>query len=143
MDEAVSSFPAGCPPLSFQAPWFLSRKTIEAFVAVAPQIPYLPQLEWVDNYLVQLTHAAKLPHKGFRDRYLGPISGRYNEATGEFFTPDGAGVFGAPIQPDLGKIYNASFEKALEYVRNGACMIHSVKNAFAAKELLAAYKRKP
>jgi hypothetical protein len=142
METTVDSFPPDCPPLSFQAPWFLSRKTIEAFVAVAPQVPHIPQLEWVDNYLVQLTYAAKLPHKGFRDRYLGPISGRYDEATGKFFTPFGAGVKGDPICPELAQIYNASFAQALEYVNNGANMIHSVKNSIAAKELLVAYQNR-
>ena len=153
----------GCPALSFQAPWFFSRKTIEAFVSVADRVLIpMPADEkdraayewWVDLYLVQLTHAAKLRYDFYLDRYLGPISGRYDESTGIMVDPMpnttdlGRGrIFdlSAPLVPydkALTKIYAKGLENALGAARNGACMIHSVKNSIASKALLAAYKRK-
>jgi hypothetical protein len=138
-------FVDGCPKLSFQAPWFLSRKTIEALIAVADKAGF-PDLPWVDLYLVHLTHAAGLPYKRFFNCYLGPVSGR-SDNTNALFDPggstketDGGSVFkGEPLTPQLIDFYKAGFKVALEYVKNGANMLHSVKNPIAAQELQRAY----
>lgn len=137
-DEAIG-FTPGCPHETFQAPWFLSRKTMEQFLAVAPAIN--TEVKWVDHYLVELAHAASQTLcKPFHARFLGPISGRI-DATGRHFTPFGAGEEGAPISPELAKIYEGGFRMAIEHARNGANMIHSVKNAEASHALFDAYKQ--
>ncbi len=139
-------FIEGCPKMSFQAPWFFSRKTIEAFIAASDSVVYSPDLPWVDLYLVQLTHAAGLPWRGFKDCYLGPISGRFDDMTGTFLDPGGeweeAGTIfaGKPMTPKLMKVYEAGLKVALQYVNSGANMIHSVKNPIAARELGDAYQ---
>ena len=158
MDYNAAKFPAGCPPLSFQAPWFLSRKTIEAFVAAADKVPGPADDDrgsiewWVDLYLVQLTYAAQLTHKSFPDGYLGPVGGRYDAVTNTFFDPmperdEATGYFfdpkakRKPYSAYLAGAYADNFEKALTYVRDGARMIHSVKNPIAAMALWAEYKK--
>jgi len=139
-------FPPGCPPLSFQAPWFLSRKTIEAFVAVADQVVYHPNLEWVDLYLVQLTHAAGLPWRAFRDRCLCPMSGCYDTTTGLFFDPGQTSLVlhsrprGIPLDATMVAIYEEGLKIGLREVAKGANMVHSVKNVIAARALMEAYR---
>jgi hypothetical protein len=138
-------FPEGSSKMSFQAPWFMSRKAIEAMVAVSDKVQYHPALEWVDLYLVRLTEEAGLPWKGFRDCYLGPMSGCFDDITGEHFDPGHHDPSrnrprGAPLKPSIIATYEAGLNKGLEYVGRGANMVHSVKNAIAARALSRRYQ---
>ena len=58
-------FPKGWPHIAFQPPYFLSRKTIEALLAVAddPQCVASPMMPFIDHYMLQLTYTAGLPWK--------------------------------------------------------------------------------
>jgi hypothetical protein len=137
-EEMAIGFTPGCPHETFQAPWFLSRRLIEHFVAVAPSIN--TDVLWVDHYLVELAWAASQAQcKPFRARVLAPISGRI-DISGAHFTPFGAGEEGTPISPELAKIYEGGLRMALKEARNGANMIHSVKNSEASHAIAEAYK---
>ena len=151
--------PEGCPALSFQAPWFMSRKVMETLVSVAPFVPRPVANNargavewWVDLYLAQLTHEAGLGHKSFPDGYLGPVSGRYDEKTKMFFDPMPAhseerGYYldlNAPLKPYsdyLVGAYGDNLRKAMHRVNEGAVMIHSVKNGVIAHTLATAHER--
>jgi hypothetical protein len=138
-------FPEGSSKYSFQAPWFLSRKSIEAMVAVADRVPYHPNLEWVDLFMVRLTEEAGLPWRCFEKCYLGPMSGCYDDGTGSYFDPGhhnpGEGRDrGAPLDDFTRGVYERGLKTGLEYVGRGACMVHSVKNGIAARQLAQAYQ---
>jgi hypothetical protein len=61
-----ATFPAGWPHVAFQPPYFLSRKTIEAMLAVADQIVIShDMMPFIDYYMVQLTMTAGLPWRRF------------------------------------------------------------------------------
>jgi hypothetical protein len=108
--------------LSFQPPWFLSRKTIEAFIAASGRVNY-NHLPWVEYYVVQLTQTAGLPWKAFHKRHIGPTSPQRDD----------------PCDEVLLGIYRSGLANAIENARNGANMIHSVKNSDAARALKQAY----
>ena len=141
----IEAFPPGCPRLSFQAPWFLSRKAIKALVAASPRVispsgmsGELPAskahwigLPWVDLYLVMLTHAAGLPYKVFRNCYNGFM------ASIEALSPTPPKNF-SELQVAGGE---AGFQNALKAVANGANMIHSVKDGITSHALVAEYQR--
>lgn len=55
------------PRLAFQPPYFFSRKTLSALLAVADQIRADPITPFIDHYWVQLACAAKWPYKNYRD----------------------------------------------------------------------------
>lgn len=57
----------GFPRLALQPPYFLSRWTIEAMLAVADQVTVNPVMPWIDHYMLQLAVQAKLVWKGFPD----------------------------------------------------------------------------
>lgn len=139
-------FPPGSARMSFQAPWFFSRKTIEAMVNVAPDVPYHPNLEWVDLFLSRLTEQAGLPWRGYEKCYLGPMSGCYDTTSGTFFDPGhhepGRGRHrGMPLDAGTVVTYDVGLKKGIEYAENGACMMHSVKNGIAAAALASAYQK--
>ena len=61
-----ATFPAGWPHVAFQPPYFLSRKTIKAMLAVADQVvPSLDMMPFIDYYMLQLTMIAGLPWRRF------------------------------------------------------------------------------
>ena len=139
-------FPEGSSKYSFQAPWFLSRSSIEKLVVVAGRVAYHPNLEWVDLFLVRLTEEAGLPWRCFDNCYLGPMSGCLDSKTGQFFDPGhhepGRGRDrGSPLDPSTIEVYDIGLKKGLEYAENGACMMHSVKNGVAAQALSRAYQK--
>lgn len=138
-------FPPGSAMMSFQPPWFLSRRTIERMVAAAPRVPYHPNLEWVDLYIMRLTEEAGLLWRGFEKCYLGPMSGCLDEH-GEAFDPGhhepGRGrARGMPLDEGTKVTYDLGLKKGIEYAENGACMMHSVKNGIAAHALADAYQK--
>lgn len=57
----------GWPHVAFQPPYFLSRKTIEAMLAVAdrPEAKASPIMPFIDFYMVQLTMLAGLSYRRF------------------------------------------------------------------------------
>lgn len=139
-------FPADSLKMSFQAPWFFSRKIIEAMVHVAPEVPYHPNLEWVDLYLSRLTETADLPWRGFEKCYLGPMSGCIDSVTGLTFDPGhhepGRGrARGDPLDEPTRMTYDIGLKRGIEYAERGACMMHSVKNGIAAHALAGAYQK--
>ncbi len=140
-------FPPGSAKMSFQAPWFFSRKTLTRLIAAAPQVPYHPNLEWVDLFLSRLTEEAGLEWRGYGARaYLGPMSGCIDTATGLAFDPGhhepGRGrARGMQLDTGTVAIYDVGLKKGLEYAANGACMVHSVKNGVAAQALAGAYRK--
>jgi hypothetical protein len=119
-----AALPADCPHVSFQAPWFLSRKTIEALIAAADRVTYSPDLKYVDLYLVQLTYAAGLPWSGFLNQVCCPIAARDDDQNLSQWQRD---------------TYAVGLQIGLNHARDGANMVHSVKNPAAAQALLRAY----
>ena len=67
MRQHQAAFPQGWPHVAFQPPYFLSRKTIAAMLAVADQIIASPMMPFIDYYMVQLTCTAGLPWKRFEN----------------------------------------------------------------------------
>ena len=57
-------YPPGFPHISFQPPWFLSRKTIE--MLLADEVAINPNMPLIDYWLVQLAIQTGLPYKGFK-----------------------------------------------------------------------------
>lgn len=57
----------GWPRVAFQPPYFLSRKTIQAMLAVAdrPEVAASPIMPFIDFYMVQLTMVAGLSYRRF------------------------------------------------------------------------------
>jgi hypothetical protein len=108
--EHQPAYPPGFPHIAFQPPYFLSRRTIEAMLAVAEGITANPTMPFIDHYMVQLTLKAGLPYRSFRDGVSCPISG----------------------DP-------ASAQVATDGVRNGGLIfIHSVKRVEDMTRLLQA-----
>jgi hypothetical protein len=62
-------FPDSWPHVAFQAPYFLSRKTIEALLAVKddPRCKASPMMPFIDFYMVQLAYTAGVPWKRYPD----------------------------------------------------------------------------
>ena len=104
-------YPKGFPHVSFQPPWFLSRKTIKALLAVADDVTINPNMLFIDYWLVQLAEKAGLPWKGFSDAISYPTA-----------EPFWAGA-------------------AWDAVRNrGTTFVHSVKSYEVCSKLVAAHK---
>jgi hypothetical protein len=138
-------FPPGSAKMSFQAPWFFSRKTIQAMIDAAPRVPYHPSLEWVDLYLSRLTEEAGLEWRGYGDRaYLGPMSGCIDDNGTTFdpghHDPSRGRQRGMPLAQSTIETYDTGLKNGIQYAENGACMMHSVKNGTAARALATAYQ---
>jgi hypothetical protein len=70
-----ATFPEGWPHVAFQPPYFLSRKTIEAMLAVADQVVIShDMMPFIDYYMVQLTMTAGLPWRRFENCVCCPPS---------------------------------------------------------------------
>lgn len=110
--EHQPAYPDGFPHIAFQPPYFLSRKTIGAMLAVADGILANPTMPFIDHYMVQLTLKAGLPYRSFRDGVSCPISSDLN-----------------------------SLRTAEAGVRNhGLIFIHSVKKEEDLKRLVRSYE---
>ncbi len=116
-----ATFPPGWPHVAFQPPYFLSRKTIQAMLAVADQITPSPMMPFIDYYMVQLTCAAGLPWKRFLNCFSCPIAGdpKKNLSIRDIAT------------------YNIGIRIAEDHILNkGSHIVHSVKDPRAAQRLL-------
>lgn len=115
------------PHVAFQPPYFLSRKTIEAMLAVAddPRVKASPVMPFIDFYMVQLTMVAGLPWR----RFLDAIS------CGITADPRKRGI----IDPRLARTYAQNTEMVMNSVlHHGAVILHSVKDPDAAAMFLQA-----
>lgn len=123
--EHQAEFPGGWPHVAFQPPYFLSRKTIEAMLAVAddPRVVASGVMPFIDYYMVQLTMVAGLPWKRFLDGLSFPIS---------------IDPLKRPNQRET-EIYSHGYKLALNAVRNeGANVVHSTKDWRVTNELIRA-----
>jgi hypothetical protein len=123
--EHQAYFPEGWPHIALQPPYFLSRKTITAMLAVAESIVASPCMPFIDFYMVQLTCTAGLPWRRFENCVSCPISAQ----------------IGKKMSQAQREIYDTGFKIGLEHVRKGANMVHSVKDPVSANALVAEYKR--
>ena len=125
--EHQATFPEGWPHVAFQPPYFLSRKTIEAMLAVAEGITASPMMPFIDYYMVQLTATAGLPWKRFLDCVSCPI------AIDPVTHP-------RPTDHEL-SVYSNGFKIAMDHVRHkGANILHSVKDHRAVQALAEAHR---
>jgi len=121
-----STFKPGWPHVAFQPPYFLSRKTIEAMLAVKdhPDVQATPVMPFIDYYMVQLTMVAGLPWKRLLDSISCPISIDLRKKN--------------PPAADL-LTYEQGYKIAMDSVLNkGTNVLHSVKNSVAIRNLAAA-----
>jgi len=58
-------YPEGFPHIAFHPPWFLSRKTIEALLAVADDVTPNQNMLFIDYWLIQLAIKAGIKWRGF------------------------------------------------------------------------------
>lgn len=80
IDDATSQqafYPEGFPHLAFQPPWFFSRNTIKALLAVADDVTPNPNMLFIDYWLVQLAVAAGVQWKGFPGCISWPMHDPY------------------------------------------------------------------
>jgi len=126
--EHQTTFKPGWPHVAFQPPYFLSRKSIEAMLAVKdhPDVQATPVMPFIDYYMVQLTMVAGLPWKRLLDAISCPISIDLRKKN--------------PPKQDL-DTYEMGMRIALDAVGNkGTSVLHSVKNSVAIRQLAAARK---
>ena len=122
--EHQPHFPPSWPHVAFQPPYFLSRKTIEAMLAVADRITASPMMPFIDFYMVQLTMTAGLSWKNF----LSGVSVCIAPQEG-------------PLDAERAGGYERGLKIGLAHVRRGANMIHSVKNPLGARLVMQEYQR--
>lgn len=63
--EQQQYYPDGFPKVALQAPYFISRGTIEKLLKASESVKTNPGLPYGDHYLVQLALQAGVPYKGF------------------------------------------------------------------------------
>jgi hypothetical protein len=132
VDDAIpehqDTFLEGWPHVAFQPPYFLSRQTIEAMLAVAddPRVQASPVMPFIDYYMVQLTMVAGLRWKRFRDCLSCPITA----------DPKKKGRLSA----DHVGIYERGYKIALQGIAGGANIIHSNKDPQALYDFMDARK---
>ena len=140
VDDAIpehqATFKDGWPHVAFQPPYFLSRTTIEAMIAVGddPDVQAAPVMPFIDYYMVQLTMVAGLKWKRFKDCLSCPVAA------------DPRKVKAGTLEPVHIETYAMGYKIALEAIRKGANIIHSVKDPAVAayfievrKEFLASH----
>lgn len=133
VDDAIpehqSTFLEGWPHVAFQPPYFLSRSTIEAMLAIAydPRCAASPVMPFIDYYMVQLTMVAGLRWARFLDSISCPIA--HDPVT-------------KPVLSDRdAATYKNGFIIAMDAVRNGGSnILHSIKNPDAMRQLAEARK---
>jgi hypothetical protein len=122
--EHQSFFPEGWPHVAFQPPYFLSRRTIEAMLAVKDDPRVIrdhPCMPFIDFYMVQLTIVAGLPWRRLMDCISCPISIDLRKVN--------------PPEADL-VTYDMGMKIASNAVlREGTSVLHSVKNSVAIRTL--------
>lgn len=116
----------GVLTLSFQAPWFMSRKVITAMTEAADHVVFASDLPWVDHYFVQLVQASGIPWHPFKDAVCCPI------AASPYVN----------ISQEHRDIYAEGFRIGLRRAREGANMIHACKSIEAAYALRTEYERR-
>jgi hypothetical protein len=123
--EHQTTFEEGWPHVAFQPPYFLSRKTIQAMIAVKddPRVQATPVMPFIDYYMVQLTMVAGLPWKRFLDCISCPIAIDLRKLH--------------PSARDV-ETYGMGMKIAMEAVGRGAIVLHSVKNVIAINKLMDA-----
>ena len=121
-------YPDGFPKLAFQPPYFLSRETVAALLAVAKDTHINPMLPYIDHYWVQLAVNAGVSWRGFPDGVVAPISGdRLNPRC---------------VVPEAQALYNWGLDLAMVFTRNwGGNFFHSIKDAGPMLLLLEARRR--
>jgi hypothetical protein len=128
--EHQATFKEGWPHVAFQPPYFLSRQTIEAMLAVAghPDVQATPMMPFIDFYMVQLTVVAGLPWKRFKDCLSCPITCDPRQRDG--------------CNPGQIATYGMGYRIAMERVSvHGANILHSVKDPVAAADFIEARKK--
>ena len=65
--------PDGFPRIAFHPPWFFSRRTIKALLAVADEVTPNPNMLFIDYWLVQLAVQAGLQWEGFPGAISWPM----------------------------------------------------------------------
>jgi hypothetical protein len=123
-DPAHNAARPGSPFVSFQAPWFMSRATVEKLIAAAEKVEFHPDLKWVDLYLVQLAHAAGIKWSPFKDAVCCPIAWS---------------IHGEPASQWQKDTYAVGLQIGKNRAREGANMIHSCKSLEAGLALMAEY----
>jgi hypothetical protein len=130
VDDAIpehqSTFLEGWPHVAFQPPYFLSRKTIEAMLAVAdhPDVQASPVMPFIDYYMVQLTMVAGLRWKRFKDCVSCPITA----------DPIKARTFNAEQRG----IYERGYKIGMQHIMGGCHIMHSVKNPDSVEDFIEA-----
>ena len=126
--EHQEHFPSDWPHVAFQPPYFLSRKTIEAMLAVTdhPFCKASPCMPFIDFFMVQLTMVAGLKWKRFPDCMS-------------------FGICADPLKPfdaHRAQMYSRNTVMALNAVRNnGVQIVHSVKDPKIAEDLYVARRQ--
>lgn len=122
--EHKSQFLHGWPHVAFQPPYFLSRKSIEAMVAVAsdPHCVASPISPFIDFFMVQLTMVAGLRWRRFLDCVSCCIAADPRQAS--------------TLSADRLTTYSMGHQIGLNAVRDGATVIHSVKDPAVVQEFL-------
>lgn len=125
--EHQATFPEGWPHVAFQPPYFLSRKSIEAMLAVKddPRVKATPVMPFIDYYMVQLTMVAGLPWAKFPDSISCPISVDLRKLH---------------VSARDKETYGFGMQIAREAVSRGAVILHSIKNERAIRELIECRK---
>jgi hypothetical protein len=126
--EHQTTFKRGWPHVAFQPPYFLSRKSIEAMLAVKdhPDVQATPVMPFIDYYMVQLTMVAGLPWKRLLDAISCPISIDLRKKN--------------PSAADL-QTYAMGIKIASDAVaNNGTSVLHSIKNSVAIRHLAELHK---
>jgi hypothetical protein len=133
VDDAIpehqGEFPENWPHVAFQPPYFLSRSTIEALIAVGdhPDVQASSVMPFIDYYMVQLTMVAGLRWARFRDCLSCPVAA----------DPRKAGL----LDPADVTTYTMGYQIALEGIGRGANILHSVKDPAAASRFIEARKK--
>ncbi len=119
----------GWPRVAFQPPYFLSRKTIEAMLAIAddPRCQATAVMPFIDYYMVQLTMVAGLRWKRFKDCLSCPVAA----------DPRKAGTL-IPVHVET---YKMGWKIAVEGISKGANIIHSVKDPAAVAHFIELRKQ--
>lgn len=126
--EHQGHFPSDWPHVAFQPPYFLSRKTIEAMLAVKdhPFCKASPCMPFIDFFMVQLAMVAGLPWR------------RFPECVS-------FGICADPLKVSddrRSQMYARNTAMALNAVRNeGVAIIHSVKDPRVAEDLYVARRQ--
>lgn len=125
--EHQDTFPEGWPHIALQPPYFISRKTMEAMVAVGEdeRCKATHMMPFIDYYMVQLTVVAGLTPERFRGCLSCPVAADPRKA--------------ATLAAIHKETYAQGYKIAMNAVLNeGASILHSVKDPDAVEAFLVA-----